>query len=139
MDLVNVMIMHFVDLLVEVLMQDGADEEEKKQDFGGSGDREHVDTGRTGQDVRQRAPGFYRHGRWVGRPRTDEEQRFHDGGQGTKRQEKRRERARQWARGEFVPAWKKAMSTSGASSSTQVDWAGMLKPSPCSNAHPFYT
>ena len=62
----------------------------------------------------------------MGRPRTDEEQRFHDGGQGTKRQEKRRERARLWARGEFVPAWKKAMSTSGASSSTQVDWAGML-------------
>ena len=76
---------------------------------------------------RVRAAGFYRHGQWVGRQRTDEEQRFHDGGQGSVRQGKRRERAEQWARGEFVPAWRRAMQTTpGASSSSQPNWAELL-------------
>ena len=54
-----------------------------------------------------RPVGFYRHGQWVGRQRTDDEQRFHTGGQGIRRQTRRQLRLEQWMKGEFVPTWQK--------------------------------
>ena len=49
--------------------------------------------------------GFYRHGEWVDRERTQEELRRHAGGQGTTRQARRLARVQEYARGEWVPAW----------------------------------
>eukprot|EP00439_Symbiodinium_sp_Y106_P065405 s863_g10.t1 len=49
--------------------------------------------------------GFYKHGVWQPRARTEEERRWAAGGQGKVRQDKRSARMKAWASGEWVPSW----------------------------------
>ena len=49
--------------------------------------------------------GFYKHGVWQPRPRTQEEKRWAAGGQGKVRQDKRSSRMRAWTNGEWIPSW----------------------------------
>ena len=53
----------------------------------------------------QARKGFYRHGEWVDRERTQEKLRRHAGGQGTTRRARRLARVQEYARGEWVQAW----------------------------------
>ena len=62
-----------------------------------------VNSGETKEAAPKR--GFYKHGEYVDRERTQEEQRRHVGGQGAARQARRQARLEQYARGEWVPAW----------------------------------
>ncbi|CAE7639969.1 unnamed protein product [Symbiodinium sp. CCMP2456] len=49
--------------------------------------------------------GFYRHGQFVPRDRTAEEQRRHAGGQGPARMARRQARLEAWTTGQWIPAW----------------------------------
>ena len=51
--------------------------------------------------------GFWRHGEWVNRPRTAEEQRQHEGGRGMRRSMKRDARMQSYFRGEWKPKWRR--------------------------------
>ena len=53
---------------------------------------------------RYQAPGFWRAGQWVPRPRTASEERLHRGGQGPVRAERRNARVAAWMDGSFRPA-----------------------------------
>eukprot|EP00439_Symbiodinium_sp_Y106_P041894 s713_g5.t1 len=52
----------------------------------------------------RRAPGFFRDGRWVDRPRNDWEERWQRGGGGEVRTQRREARQAQWLDGSFRPA-----------------------------------
>ena len=49
--------------------------------------------------------GFWRHGKWVNRPRTPSELRSHRGGGGPRRAQRRHERVQQYLRGDWRPKW----------------------------------
>ena len=51
------------------------------------------------------AVGFYKGGVWHNRERTEEEKRWLAGGQGARRQEKRRARMQAWVDGQWLPSW----------------------------------
>ena len=52
-----------------------------------------------------RGVGFYKGGVWYDRERTEEEKRWLAGGQGPRRQEKRRARMQAWVDGQWLPSW----------------------------------
>ena len=52
-----------------------------------------------------RGVGFYKGGVWYDRERTEEEKRWLTGGQGPRRQEKRRARMQAWVDGQWLPSW----------------------------------
>eukprot|EP00439_Symbiodinium_sp_Y106_P058288 s2862_g8.t1 len=49
--------------------------------------------------------GFWRHGKFVPRPRTPEEERAHRGGSGLRRQAKKQQRMSEYFQGQWRPAW----------------------------------
>ena len=62
----------------------------------------------------QSVVGFYRHGVFVPRERTDEERRWQQGGQGPARTARRAARLEQWQRGDWLPAWLRNYQTEKA-------------------------
>ena len=72
--------------------------------------------------------GFWRHGEWVNRPRTVEEQRRHIGGRGLRRSLKREARMETYFRGEWRPKWLRDFIEQKEKRSQGRNWPSEVEP-----------
>ena len=71
----------------------------------GDGEMGDVSSSSSSSEQPSSMVGFWRHGQWIGRPRTPAELRMHRGGGGEQRMQRKQQRMNDYLAGKWRPAW----------------------------------